>query len=73
MKAYFGPQYAFVTTSPTVPGVTRSYRNFDAFTAEGMVARIFGGMHFRSSLEEGAHQGLLVGNWVIEHMLLPLE
>jgi hypothetical protein len=71
MKSYFGPNYAFVTTSPTVPGVVRSYEDFDAFIAEGRAARIFGGMHFRSSLEDGARQGLRVGNWVIDHYLLP--
>lgn len=73
MKAYFGPHYAFVTTSPTVPDVTRSYANFDAYTAEGLGARIFGGMHFRSSLEEGSRQGLRVGNWVLEHFLRPID
>jgi PAP2 superfamily len=73
MKAYFGPNHAFTTTSPTVPGVTRSYDDFDAYTAEGVEARILGGMHFRSSLEEGARQGKRVANWVLEHYLTPLE
>jgi hypothetical protein len=72
MKSYFGPNYAFSTTSPTVPGVTRFYDDFDAFIAEGRAARIFGGMHFRSSLEDGAGEGLRVGNWVINRYLLPL-
>jgi hypothetical protein len=55
-----------------VPGVTRFYEDFDAFTAEGRAARIFGGMHFRRSLEDGAREGLRVGNWVIDRYLLPL-
>jgi hypothetical protein len=73
MKAYFGPHHAFTTTSPTVPGITRSYADFDAYAAEGFIARILGGMHFRSSLEEGARQGLRVGNYVLDHLLVPLE
>jgi hypothetical protein len=73
MKAYFGPNYAFQTTSPTVAGVIRSYADFDAFAAEGASARIFGGMHFRGSLEEGGRQGTKVANWVLGHVLLPLE
>ena len=72
MKDYFGPNYAFTTTAPPVPGVTRSYDDFDAYIAEGREARILGGMHFRSSLDEGAKQGISVGNWVIDHCLLPL-
>ena len=73
MKSYFGPNYSFTTTSPNVPGVTRFYEDFDAYLTEGRAARIFGGMHFRSSLEDGARQGLRVGTWVIDHYLLPEE
>lgn len=71
MKAYFGPQYSFSTTAPAVPGAVRSYADFDAFVEEGRLARVLGGMHFRSSLEEGTRQGKQVGNWVIDHYLLP--
>jgi hypothetical protein len=72
MTSFYGPHHPFDTTSPTVPGVTRHYESFDAFAAEGFMARIYGGMHFRSSLEEGARQGKKVGNWVLDHYLLPL-
>jgi hypothetical protein len=61
------------TTSSAVPGVTRSYKNFDAFVAEGQLARILGGLHFRNSLDQGADLGAKVGNWVIDHCLLPLR
>jgi len=73
MKDYFGPHYSFSTTSPTVPGVTRTYADFDSFADEGAQARILGGMHFRTSLEEGARQGNSVANWVLEHYLRPLR
>jgi tetrahydromethanopterin S-methyltransferase subunit B len=73
MKDYFGPQYGFSTTAPAVPGVVRDYADFDSYTDEGLLARILGGMHFRSSLEEGARQGKAVGNWVIDNYLRPLQ
>ena len=73
MKQYFGPNHSFATTAPTVPGVIRLYDDFDAYLAEGRLARILGGMHFRGSLEEGAREGVRVGNWVLEHFLRPLE
>ncbi len=73
MKDYFGPHYSFSTTSPTVPGVTRTYADFDSFAEEGKEARILGGMHFRSSIEEGARQGKTVANWVLDNYLRPLR
>jgi hypothetical protein len=73
MKAYFGPHHAFATTSPTVAGIVRSYEDFDAFADEGSMARIIGGMHFRSSLDEGGRQGTQVANWVLSRVMLPLD
>jgi hypothetical protein len=73
LTMYFGRFHPFATTSSAVPGVTRSYKSFDAFVEEGEIARILGGMHFRSSVEQGAELGEQVGNWVIEHCLLPLK
>ena len=73
MKAYFGPQYSFSTTAPAVPGAVRMYADFDSYTDEGALARILGGMHFRTSIEEGRRQGNLVGNWVIDNYLRPIR
>jgi hypothetical protein len=43
LTKYFGRHYAFDTQSPTaVPGVTRHYESFDAYTEEGGFARILG-------------------------------
>jgi hypothetical protein len=39
MKAYFGPHYSFSTTAPAVPGVVRTYADFDSFTEERQLAR----------------------------------
>lgn len=69
LTSYFGRHYAFQTTSPTVPGVTRSYESFYDFAREGAAARIYGGMHFRNSLEAGSTQGRQVADWVLERYL----
>lgn len=71
MTWYFGPHYAFDTTSPTVPGVTRHYENFVQFAIEGASARVFGGMHFVNSLIVGSAQGQAVGHWVLAKYLQP--
>ena len=73
MKHYFGPHYSFETTAPSAPGVRRFYQNVDAYIEEGALARILGGMHFRTSIDEGTRQGVRVGNWVIEYFLQPLD
>jgi hypothetical protein len=73
LERYFGQHYGFDTTSPTVPGVTRHYDDFDAFAEEGGFARILGGMHFRNSVEVGHRQGKKVANWILEHCLTPLD
>jgi hypothetical protein len=73
LEKYFGQHYGFDTTSPTVPGVTRHYDDFDAFAQEGGFARILGGMHFRNSIEVGDREGKSVANWILEHCLTPLD
>jgi hypothetical protein len=70
---YFGRHYGFDTTSPTVPGVVRHYESFDAFAEEGSIARIFGGMHFRNSVEVGHQQGKMVARWILGRYLTPLR
>lgn len=73
LEMYLGQHYGFDTTSPTVPGVTRHYDDFDAFADEGGFARILGGMHFRNSVEVGHREGRSVANWILEHCLTPLD
>jgi len=73
LERYFGQHYAFNATAPAVPGVTRTYESFDAFNEDAGWARIAGGMHFRNSIEVGQRQGKSVGNWVMGHILQPLE
>jgi hypothetical protein len=73
IKRAFGRDTSFDTTSAAVPGVTRHFENFDAFVADGQVARIYGGMHFRTAVEEGVKQGRKVGKRVLDTALLPLD
>lgn len=71
MRAHFGRRYAFLTTSPTVPGEVRSFASFAAFIRDGGNARIYGGMHFRNSVDVGQRMGRKVGDWVLDHYLRP--
>jgi len=49
------------TTSPTAPGVVRSWDRIDDMVAEVALARICGGMHYRNSTEVGAAMGRKLG------------
>lgn len=59
-----GPVPRLATTSPTAPGVTRSWTNIAEFTQEVANARIYDGVHFRNSTEVGIALGRKVGEMV---------
>jgi hypothetical protein len=71
LKAVFGRKYAFTATSANVPGVTREFESFDAFLEDVKVARIYGGIHYRGSVEDGAAQGRRLGRWIVRNFLRP--
>jgi hypothetical protein len=73
IKKIFGNHAGFTTTSPGVPGLARRFEDADAFVADGQVARIYGGIHFRTAVEEGRKQGRKVAKLVLETALLPLD
>jgi hypothetical protein len=72
LERFLGPHYAFEATSLTVPGVVRTFDSLRAFVEDGQIARIYGGIHFRSAVEEGAKQGRKVGRWTMRTLLRPL-
>jgi hypothetical protein len=57
------------TTSPTLPGVTRSWVSVDAFTQEVINARIYDGVHYRYSGEVGNALGTQVGELAAAKLL----
>jgi PAP2 superfamily len=64
-----GPLPPLSTTSPTAPGVTRSWASLADFTQEVANARIHDGVHYRHSTEVGSEMGRKVGKWVSDRML----
>jgi hypothetical protein len=73
MNKLLGKHQGFDDTMPAVPGVTRHFDSFDDFTADGFVARIYGGMHFRNSLKVGRKLGREVGKYVVQTQLQPVR
>ena len=61
------PGVVMTLTSPTAPGVTEIYRTFKDI-ADGVVnARVWGGIHWRTSSVRGRVVGEEVGRYVVRH------
>ena len=63
------PGVAFTPTSPTNPGFTRAWATFSEGVREVIDARVYSGIHFRSSDERGAQLGRQVARFAVTHTL----
>lgn len=72
LAAAFGENTAFSVTSEIRPG-TRSFASFSAVVAEIADARVFGGIHFRTSCVRGNALGQTVAAYVSSHAMLRLD
>jgi membrane-associated phospholipid phosphatase len=63
------PGVTFTVSSPTNPGFTRTWSSFSAGIDEVIDARVWTGIHFRTSDVEGARMGRQVARFVFEHAL----
>ena len=68
LAAAFGENTAFSVTSEIRPG-TRSYASFSEAIAEIADARVFGGIHLRSSCAAGNSLGRAVADYVSRQMM----
>jgi hypothetical protein len=59
-------------TSPTVPGVTHTFTNLEAFNNEVSGARIAAGFHWRFSTVVGKDMGWKIGAYTVQTSLRPL-
>jgi len=59
------------TTSVTAPGVTRSWERVDDFVTEVAMARIYDGVHYRTSTEVARSMGKAIGRQAVERYLAP--
>jgi len=68
LAAAFGENTAFTVTSEVRPG-TRAYSSFSDATAEIADARVFGGIHFRTSCLRADTLGRAVADYVSRHAM----
>lgn len=58
-------------TSTTAPGVKRGWTTIRAWQEEVSSARVWGGIHYRSSTEVGIAMGRKIGEWTVRRELRP--
>lgn len=74
LKGFFGKDAVKVNVIfPFNSGAIRSFTRFSEITNELIEARIWAGVHIRSSDVQGAVLGKQVGNYIIKTALLPLK
>jgi hypothetical protein len=74
LRSIFGddiPEARLVSTS--APGVTRTFTRLSDYVKEVVDARVYDGVHYRSSGEAGAQMGRQVGEYVVANYLRPLK
>ena len=69
LAAAFGEDTQFSVISDALPGVTRSFASFTKATDEIADARVFGGIHYRSSCVRGNALGRAVAAYVASHAM----
>jgi hypothetical protein len=75
LSRLLGNDHNFTITTPTaIPaGATRSFTGFMQAANENAESRIMAGIHFRFSCVAGQTLGNKIGDWVVEHSLIPLK
>ena len=67
MKAFYRTSDISFTFDSTVTGTSHSYTSPQGLIGDSQLARIAGGMHFRSATVAGTTLGASVGQWVAGH------
>lgn len=73
LRLFFKTQNINITLTSTVTGTSRKLYNTDDLIKEIIDARIYGGMHYRSSGEDGVLIGKKVAQWMAEHYFQPVR
>lgn len=69
---FFGDNTAFLIDSEKVPGVWRAFPSFSQAVLEVDDARVFAGIHYRTSCLEGNVLGTKVARFVLGHSIQPI-
>lgn len=71
LKSLFGTRQLSFSFQSSVTGGTHAYASIDEFLNDVTEARIDGGMHFRTSVDQGRVLGMQVAKWIAHHHFAP--
>jgi hypothetical protein len=67
LTSIFGDNYAFTDSTEVSFGLgTRSYKSINDAAAEASVSRLYGGIHYRPAIDNGASQGINIGKHILQ-------
>lgn len=70
LTSLLGDGFAFADSSEVAFGLgVRSFDSFREAAAEAAISRLYGGIHFRSGVEQGARQGKAIGEWHVKKVV----
>ena len=73
LEAFFGDAVpTFTMTSTTAPGVTRKFSKLSDYVTEVVNARVYDGVHYRTSGEVGAAMGKKNGQYAVQNYFKPI-
>jgi len=75
LEHVFGKQPGLLIrlTSPSAPGVVETFSSFRAMSDSVVDARVWGGIHWRTSCERGRTVGEEIGRYAVRRMLKPIR
>jgi hypothetical protein len=72
LRTFYGTKKVKITLSSTATNTTRTFDNTDGLIKEIIDARVFGGMHYRTSVKHGAVIGKKVVKWMTKNFFQPV-
>lgn len=74
LESFFGDSIPTVKlTSTTAPGLTRTFSRLSDYVNEVIDARVYDGVHYRTSGRVGADMGRKIGEYTVRNHLLPVR
>ena len=71
LTSIFGDNFEFIDNTEVAYNLPeRSFSSFNDAAREAALSRLYGGIHYRSAIEEGASQGKNVGDYINEKLQL---
>lgn len=73
LRLFFKTKHVHITLSSSATNTERTFDNTDDLQKEIIDGRIFGGMHYRTSVEDGLVVGKKVARYVARHYFQPAD